>query len=219
MLHDKIDELKHDIIAYANHVKIMLVKSMEGLLTGNGQLLNEVIDTDEPAANGRELSLDDQCMAVIARYEPRAVDLRMVLMILKMNNDLERIGDHAVNISESASYLIQHDPVKPLVDLPRMSEIVVSMMDKCVASFLDKDAKAADEVCLEDDKVDQLRDQILRELITYMSSDPSTIKRSIHLLRIASNIERVADLVTNICEDIIFTVEGRVAKHHLYQDQ
>ena len=148
MLHEKIDELKYDIISYANHVKIMLVKSMEGLLTGNEQ----------------------------------------------------------------------HDPVKPLVDLPRMLEIVVSMMDRCVASFLKKDAKTADEVCLEDDKVDQLRDQILRELITYMSSDPSTIKRSIHLLRIASNIERVADLITNICEDIIFTVEGRVAKHHLLKD-
>ncbi len=218
MLHDKIDELKHDIISYANHVKIMMKKSMEGLLTGNEQLLNEVIEKEEPAANERELSLDDQCMTVIARYEPRAVDLRMVLMILKINNDLERIGDHAVNISESALYLIQRDPVKPLVDLPRMMEIVVSMMERCITSFLKKDAKTADEVSLEDDKVDQLRDQILRELITYMSSDPSTIKRAIHLLRIASNIERVADLITNICEDIIFTVEGRVAKHHLSKD-
>ncbi len=215
MLHDKIDELKHDIISYANHVESMLIKSMKGLLNNDAGILNDVIENDEPFANKKELSLDEQCMTIIARYEPRAVDLRQVLMILKMNNDLERIGDHGVNISESALYLIQHDPVKPFVDLPRMGEIVVNMMKKCIKAFLEKDSNAADEVCLEDDIVDQLRAQILRELITYMSSDSTTIKRSIHLLRIASNIERIADLITNICEDIIFTVEGRVAKHHL----
>lgn len=213
MLHEKIDELKHDIIAYAHFVEDMLVKSMDGLVTRNEKELGEVIELDEPVANEKELLIDDLCMTLIAQYEPRAIDLRNILMILKMNNDLERIGDHAVNISESALYLIKRAPVKPLVDLPRMSEIVVSMMNRCVASFLEKNTKEADAVCLEDDKVDQFRDQILRELITYMSADTSTIKRSIHLLRIASNLERTADLVTNICEDIIFTIEGRVAKH------
>lgn len=214
MLHEKIDQLKHDIIAYTHHVEGMLQKSMGGFLSNDESLLAEVLEVDEPFANEKELEIDDLCMTIIARYEPRAIDLRNVLMILKMNNDLERIGDHAVNISESARYLIKRSPVKPLVDLPRMSDIVISMMERCVNSFLESNAEEADLICLEDDKVDQLRDQVLRELITYMNGDPSTIKRSIQLLRIASNLERSADLITNICEDVIFTVEGRVAKHH-----
>jgi len=214
MLHEKIDELKHDIIAYAQHVEEMLLKSMDGLVSRNEEELATVIEVDEPVANERELLIDDVCITLIAKYEPRAVDLRNILMILKINNDLERMGDHAVNISESALYLIKRPPVKPLVDLPRMSEIVTAMMKRCVDAFIESDSKEADAIRLEDDKVDQLRDQILRELITYMSADSATIKRSIHLLRIGTNLERVADLITNICEDIIFTVEGRVAKHH-----
>ncbi len=214
MLHEKIEALKHEIIAYTHFAAKMLSKSMDGLISRNEEELAEVMEQDEPSANEKELLIDDACMILIARYEPRAVDLRNVLMMLKMNNDLERIADHAVNISESALYLIKRPPVKPLVDLPRMSNIVISMMNRCVRSFMESDAEEADAVCLEDDTVDLLRDQILRELVTYMSADTSTIKRSIHLLRIASNLERAADLVTNICEDIIFTVEGRVAKHH-----
>jgi phosphate transport system protein len=213
MLHEKIDELKHDIIAYAKHVEEMLLKSMDGLVSKNEKELTTVIEVDEPVANERELLIDDACITLIAQYEPRAVDLRNILMILKINNDLERMGDHAENISESALYLIKRAPVKPLIDLPRMSEIVIAMMNRCVTAFVESNAEEADAICLEDDKVDQLRDQILRELVTYMSADPSTIKRSIHLLRIGTNLERVADLITNICEDIIFTVEGRVAKH------
>ncbi len=214
MLHEKINELKNDIIEYAHLVEQMLIKSMDGLVRGDEDQLVSVMEVDESDANGRELAVDDEGMTLIARYEPRAKDLRNVLMILKINNDLERMADHAVNISESALYLIKKDPVKPLVDLPRMSDIVVSMMGRCIRSFIENDVKTADEICGEDDAVDGLREQILRELITYMSADPSTIKRSIHLLRIASNLERAADLITNICEDIIFTVEGRVAKHH-----
>ncbi len=214
MLHEKINELKNDIIEYAHLVEQMLIKSMDGLVRGDEDQLVSVMEADESDANGRELAIDDEGMSIIARYEPRAKDLRNVLMILKINNDLERMADHAVNISESALYLIKKDPVKPLVDLPRMSDIVVSMMGRCIRSFAESDVKTADEICGEDDVVDGLREQILRELITYMSADPSTIKRSIHLLRIASNLERAADLITNVCEDIIFTVEGRVAKHH-----
>ena len=218
MLHEKIDELKHDIIAYAQHVEEMLVKSMDGLVSRKKEKLKTVIEVDEPVANERELFIDDVCITLIAKYEPRAVDLRNILMILKINNDLERMGDHAVNISESALYLIKRAPVKPLVDLPRMSEIVTDMMKRCLNAFIESNSKEAEAIRLEDDKVDQLRDQLIRELSTYMGADAATIKRSVHLLRISTNLERVADLITNICEDIIFTVEGRVAKHHPYQD-
>ncbi len=214
MVHEKIHTLRNEIIVYARFVGDMIAKSMDGLVSNRRDILETVIEQDEPAANEKELMIDELCMTIIAQYEPKAGDLRNVLMALKMNNDLERIADHAVNISESSLYIIGHSPVKPLVDLPRMSDIIISMMRRCIHSFIEYDVKTADKICSEDDIVDELREQILRELITYMSSDPSTIKRSMHLLRIASNLERTADLITNICEDIIFTVEGRVAKHH-----
>jgi len=147
-------------------------------------------------------------------YQPEAGNLRTILMILKMNNDLERIGDLAVNISESALFLIERPPVKPLIDIPRMAEEAINMLKNAVDSFINKDTKLAKSVCQKDAVVDNLRNQILRELITYMSSDPSTIERSIHLIRISRSIERIADLSTNICEDVIFITEGKIIKHH-----
>jgi len=131
-----------------------------------------------------------------------------------MNNDLERMGDHAVNIAESSLFLIERPPVKPLIDIPNMAKVTMEMLRNSINSFINENAKLAKTVCERDYIVDGLRDQILRELITFMSSDPSTIERSIHLMRISSNLERIADLSTNICEDVIFMVEGRVIKHH-----
>ena len=135
-------------------------------------------------------------------------------MILKMNNDLERIGDLAVNIAESSLFLMGKPPVKPLIDLPRMAEEVMLMLRNSILAFINEDTELAIEVCKHDDMVDALRDQIYRELITYMMSDPSTIERALHLMRISRNLERIADLATNICEDAIYTAEGKVIKHH-----
>ena len=131
-----------------------------------------------------------------------------------MNNDLERIADHAVNISQSALYLIEQPLVKPLIDIPRMADTVIGMLNDGVNAFIHEDSSLASSVCTRDSDVDALRSQILRELITYMVSEPSTIERSLHLIRVSKNLERIADLSTNICEEVIFLVEGKVIKHH-----
>ncbi len=214
MLEDRLPALKQELIEYGSLVEHMVEKAIQGLMRKESSVLGEVIDRDEPRANAFEIELDEHCTNLIAQYQPIARDLRTVLMILKMNSDLERMGDHAVNIAESAAYLIERPPVKPLLDIPRMAEEVVKMVSDSLLSFINADAQLAQLVCERDDVIDGLAKQILRELVTYMSADPSTIERSLHLLEIAGNLERIADLSTNICEDVIFMAEGRVIKHH-----
>ncbi|HVN22494.1 MAG TPA: phosphate signaling complex protein PhoU, partial [Syntrophorhabdales bacterium] len=214
MLEDRLPALKEQLIEYGSLVETMIDKAIQGLMRKDRIMLSNVIDRDEPRANALEIGLDELCTTLIAQYQPIARDLRTVLMILKMNSDLERMADHAVNIAESAMFLVERAPVKPLLDIPRMAEGVVRMVSDSLRSFITEDAKLAKSVCERDDEIDSLARQVLRELITYMSADPSTIERGLHLLDIAGNLERIADLSTNIGEDVIFMVEGRVIKHH-----
>jgi phosphate transport system protein len=214
LLEEKINELKKRLVDYTCLVMSMVEKSIKGLVGKNVELLIGIIEKNEPKANDFEIELDEICITLIVKFQPRAIDLRTILMILKMNNDLERIADHAVNISQSALYLIEIPLVKPLIDIPRMAEEVIKMLNDSINSFIDKKPKLAKSVCERDSVVDALRDQVLRELITYMISDATTIERSLHLLNITKNLERIADLSTNICEEVIFAVEGRIIKHH-----
>lgn len=214
MIEEKINELKARIIEYSTLVVGMVEKSIKGLVEKDSETLSSVIEKDEPRANDFEIEIDDICTTLIVKFQPKAKDLRTILMILKMSNDFERIADHAVNISESALFLIELPLVKPLIDIPRMSEDVLEMFNDSVNALIHEDSLLAKSVCLRDEVVDALREQIIRELITYMISDPITIERSLHLMRISKNLERIADLSTNICEDVIFLVDGRVIKHH-----
>lgn len=214
MIEEKINELKARIIEYSTLVVGMVEKSIKGLVENDSETLSSVIEKDEPRANDFEIEIDDICTTLIVKFQPKAKDLRTILMILKMSNDFERIADHAVNISESALFLIELPLVKPLIDIPRMSEDVLEMFNDSVNALIHEDSLLAKSVCLRDEVVDALREQIIRELITYMISDPITIERSLHLMRISKNLERIADLSTNICEDVIFLVDGRVIKHH-----
>jgi len=214
MLTEKINILKKKLIDMASLAEDMVKNSIRGLIEKRKEILEKVIKEYEPKMNELEIELDELCTNLIALYQPKAGNLRTILMILKMNNDLERVGDLAVNISESALYLIERPPVKPLIDIPRMAEESIDMLKNAIDSFINKDAELAKSVCEKDTIVDGLRDQVLRELITYMSSDPTTIERAIHLIRISRSLERIADLSTNICEDVIFMVEGKVIKHH-----
>jgi phosphate transport system protein len=214
MFDEPMVDLKRQLAEYAGFVEHMIEKSIQGLLRNNREMLREVVEKDEPKANDCENRLDELCLTMIAKYQPRARDLRTILMTLGMNKDLERMADHAVNLAEDGLYLIDRPQVKPLIDIPRMAEEATGMVRDSIRSFLTEDANLAKGVCERDSVVDRLNEQVVRELVTFMSADPSTIERSIHLLDIARSLERIADLSTNVGEDVIFMVEGRVIKHH-----
>jgi phosphate transport system protein len=219
MLAEKIISLKKELMEFSSLVESMLEKAIKGLLGKDGVLLAEVIDKDEPKANNSEIELDELCTNLIAQFEPRAKDLRTILMVLTMSNDRERMGDHAVNISHAGQFLIDRPPVKSWIDMPRMAEVTIQMLKDSVTAFVNEDAGLAKVVCERDYIVDGLRNQLFRELITYMTSDPTTIERAFALIKVSSNLERIADLSTNICEDVIFMVAGRVIKHHREEEQ
>lgn len=215
MLAKRLDELRKQLMESAMLVESMVEKSIKGLAERERPLLAEVLGQDEPRENQLEIQIEELCIELIALYQPAAKDLRRLVTTLKMNNDLERMGDEAVNISESSMYLIEQPPVKPLIDIPRMAEESVRMVKDSLRAFIEEDISLAKQVCERDDVVDNLGSQILRELITYMAADSKTIERSLHLLRIARSLERIADLSTNICEDVIYMVKGRTIKHHM----
>ena len=165
-----------------------------------------------------EIEIDKLCIKILALYHPEAEDLRTVTMIMKINNDLERIGDHAVNISEKAIYLADKPPVKPLIDIPKMAEKAMEMLRESLDSFVNKNEDLAVQVCRKDDEVDLLETQVIRELITYMIADPTVIDRAIYLILVARDLERVADLTTNIAEDTFYIASGKVLKHHAMEE-
>lgn len=218
MLEEKMVALRKELIEFATHVEGMIDKSIAGLVRKEPGILKEVAEEDEPKANETEIVIEELCTTMIAQYEPKAKDLRTILMVMKMNNDLERAGDHAVNIAECSLYLIDRPSLKPLLDIPRMADESVRMLKDAIDAFIGEDALLAATVCQRDSIVDNLGQQILRELITFMSANPATIERAMRLLNIARNLERIGDLSTNISEDVIFMVEGRVIKHHKDQD-
>lgn len=213
MLKKDLDLLVKQLLESASLVKGMIQKSIRGLTQREKDVLVDVIEQDEPKENELEIAIEEACIQQIACYQPQAKDLRTIMMVMKMNNDFERMGDEAVNISESALFLIEKPEVKPLIDIPRMAEEATKMIEDSLKSFINEDIQLAQNVCERDDVVDGLRDQILRELITFMAADPTVIEPSIRLIRISRSLERIADLSTNICEDVIYMAEGRVIKH------
>jgi phosphate transport system protein len=219
MLEEKITNLKRQLVAYAGLVESMIEKAVNGLLQKDGDLLVDVIEVDEPRANELEVEIDELCTEVIAQFQPRAKALRTILIVMKMNNDLERMGDHAVNVAQSSAYLIERPPVKPYIDIPRMAAVATKMLKDSIVAFIEEDVRLARSVCERDNEVDDLAVQVMRDLITFMAADPRTIERSLHLIRISGNLERLADLSTNICEDVIFMVEGTVIKHHFDEEE
>lgn len=216
MLEERIGELKKEVTKFGGLVQAMITRSIRALTERSRELTRQVVGPDEVRANELEILLDEMCLNCIAQYGPKAKDLRMVVMILKMSNDLERMGDHAVNISESALFLMDRPEIKPLIDIPRMAGTVTQMVEESITAFIREDAVLAEDICRRDAVVDGLRDQISRELVTLISSGGAwIIEPALHLMRIARELERVADLCTNISEDVIYMVQGRVIKHHM----
>ncbi len=216
MIAEALNEMKENIVKYGNLVSSMIEKSVKGLIERDEALLKEVMEEDEPKANRMEIEIDEMVLSSLALFQPEAKDLRVILMVSKMNNDLERMGDLADNVADGAFFLIERPEVKPLLDIPRMAENTEKMLNQVITAFIEEDALLAVEVLKHDDVVDNLRDQILRDIISMMS-DPKVVERGLQVIRIVRNIERIADHITNMAEDVIFIKEGKVIKHQSSQ--
>ena len=209
---EELIELKKMVSEMATTVEDMIAKSIKSLKERNMILAQEVINTDQQV-NKIEVDIDNQAIKMLGLYQPEAMDLRIITMIMKINNDLERIGDHAVSISKLALYLSEKPEIKPLIYIPRMAEFAIAMLREAVESFMTKDPEKAIDVCKKDDDVDALEPQIVRELMTYIMSDPQILDRAFRLIFVARHLERVADLATNIAEGAYYIATGEVLKH------
>ena len=195
-------------------VESMIHIAVQALVERKEELTKDVF-IKEDEVNRIQIDIDDRCLKLIALHQPAAVDLRFITSAMKINSDLERMGDQAINIAETSRDLLKQPPLKPLIDIPRMSEIVKKMVQDSLKAFVAKDAELAKSVLLKDDEVDALKDQIFRELLTYMIADTNNIKRALDLILIARNLERIGDHATNISEDVIFMVLGKDIRHHI----
>jgi phosphate transport system protein len=213
ILEQKLAELKERLMTMAAIAQEMVSHSIQALVERDEALARRVIDVDEPHVNDLELEIEDQAIQIIALHQPEATDLRSLAMIIKVNNDLERIGDHAENIAEATLFLIRRPLVKPLIDLPVMSEESTGMLRDSLDAFTRSDPRLAREVCRRDSIVDDLKNAINQELAGCMAKDPATVERALKLMMISLNLERIADHATNISEDVIYMTTGEVIKH------
>lgn len=219
MLEDRIKELTEKILKMSSIAEEMVKLSVRSIVEKRMDWAEKVINELEPQVNELEIEIDDLAIETLALYAPQAKNLRKVAMIIKMVKDLERVGDLSVNIAEFGRELIPQPNVKPYIDLPRMTETALQMLDDAITAFVNEDSKLGREICVRDDIVDQLNDQIIRELITYMLSDPRTINRAILIMRVSENVERIADQATNIGEYVVYIGEGKVIKHHHFEKE
>lgn len=207
-----LEGIRQDILRMGGLVEGMISGATEALLERDSPHAEVVIASDRDV-DKLEKQLDEACYGVLARMQPTAIDLRFVVAVTKIANDLERMGDSAVNIAQAVLVLNQEPQLKPYIDLPRLSQIVQSMVRDSLDSFVHRNSQLALDVCRRDDQVDGLYKQLFRELLTYMIEDPRNVTRALHLLLISRNFERIADHATNVGEDVIYFVEGRDIRH------
>jgi phosphate transport system protein len=209
---EALDELRVRLLAMGGLAEERLRVAVRALVDRNHEELADLVAGDS-RINDLQIEIDNRCFTLLALYQPVASDLRTVVSALKINADVERIGDLAVNIGEVAQRYLQHRPVKPLIDLPRMVKLALKMFREALDAFVSRDVSLAHTVLEQDDWLDALKEQIFREVLTYMLGDSRTIEPGIDLILMARHLERVGDHATNIAEDVIFIVEGRDVRH------
>jgi phosphate transport system protein len=190
--------------------------SVHGLVARDLEITDRVLRGDEPI-NQLHVEIDERCFRLLALYQPMATDLRGIVAAVKINSDLERVGDLAVNIAEAARRYAMHPPVKQLIDIPRMGEIAQEMLHDALDSYVRRDTALARSVLKCDDELDGLKTQVFRELLTYMLQDAATIEASLDLILVSRHLERIGDHATNIAEDVIFMVSAQDVRHHAPQ--
>jgi phosphate transport system protein len=210
----ELEALKSGIIKMGSVAEQAIAESIRALLEGRKEIAQRVIEQDKNI-NAMEIEIDNQVVDLLALHQPVAKDLRFILAASKITTDLERIGDHAVNIAESALQYATYTPVKPLVDIPQMAQIAQEMLRDVIDGFIHNDPAPCRGVLPCDDRIDDLNRKVVGELVQIMRQYPETIEPALELIRVSRNLERVADLATNIAEDVIFVAEAQVVKHHV----
>lgn len=209
---DELDELKSCLVGMAGLAEEQVRKALQALLERNVQLADDV-DTTDSRIDELEVQVDSMAIRLLALQQPLARDLRFITMAMKISSEIERVGDHAVNIAEAVKYMIQAPPFPILPEIEEMVRLSTDMLTDALDAFVRADARAAREIIMRDDRVDELHENNFRILLTHMMEDPRKITAGMDLLLISGNLERIADLATNVCEEVIFLVEGANVKH------
>jgi phosphate transport system protein len=205
----QLAEIQEDMLVLASMVESAIERGIQALRNRDAELARQII-ADDLKINRKRYDIEEKCVELLATQQPLAGDLRTIVAVLHITVDLERMGDYAEGIGKIALMLGDEPPLKPYIDIPRMAEISVRMLAGSIEAFKNRDADRARSVCDEDDEVDGLYDQVYRELLTFMLQDPRTIQRATYLIWVAHNLERIADRVTNLCERVVYLVEGKV---------
>jgi phosphate transport system protein len=211
--HDELSQVKVRLLTMSGEAEAALRLAVEALLERSLEKAAQVIAGDK-VIDAMEVGIEETCIDLLALQQPMARDLRMLVAAIKIANDLERVGDHAVNLAQSAERLERSRPIVPDPEITEMARMAREMLSDALEAFVRGDAAAGREICLRDDKVDALNRSVFRILLTHMMEDPHVIGAAMELFLVSRNLERVADLATNIAEDVVFLVEGKSIKHH-----
>lgn len=211
----QLGALRKNLIQMASMVETAIANAVKSLIERDSELARLVVKNDDQV-DALELEIDKQCVDLLALRQPMAIDLRFITSSIKITNNIERMGDLAVNIAERVIPLNQEPQLKPLIDIPRMATITQTMVKDSIDAFVNRDTNLARSVYERDSTVDALNDQIFRELLTYMMQDPGNITRAVHLILISRHLERIADHSTNIAEEVVYIVKAKVVKHRSY---
>ena len=211
--HEELETLKSHLVAMSGIAEESVRQAVEALLNRDLEMAQEVVTRDD-RLDELELTIDDLAVNLLALQQPMAKDLRFITAAMKIGNDLERVGDHAVNIAEELEFLVKASPMPMLPELEEMARLATDMLSDALNAFVLGDSKLAREVVQRDDRVDDLHENNFRILLTHMMEDPRRITAGMDLFLVSGNIERIADLATNVAEEVVFFVEGRTIKHH-----
>jgi len=210
---EELEALQARLLEMGGLAEERVQAAVQGLVRRDLSLTERVLAGDGPI-NQLHLEVDERCFRLLALHQPMAIDLRRIVAAVKINSDLERVGDLAVNIAEAAKRYASHAPVKPLIDIPRMAGIAQEMLHDALDSFVRRETTMAQAVLARDDELDALKTQVFRELLTYMLQDPGSIEASLDLILVSRHLERIGDHATNVAEDVIFMVSAQDVRHH-----
>ena len=211
--HEELDTLKGRLLEMGGLAEERVRAAVQGLVARDGSLFDKILIGDEPL-NQLHVEIDDRCFRLLALHQPMATDLRAIVAAVKINTDLERVGDLAVNIAEAGKRYITHPPVKQLIDIPKMGDLAQTMLRDALDAFVKRDTALAQHVLNEDDRLDALKTQVFRDLLGYMLKDQSTVEPAIDLILVSRHLERIGDHATNVAEDVIFMVSALDVRHH-----